>query len=634
MPYLNKIIAPFLIICFVGVIAGPILFLPLQTQAAYPVSIVADSDQPVETAWEIEDVIFEAGNIAENLHQTAVAVWDKAKKMLTWAIGKALNTLLHQLLNTLTNDIVDWIQNGGEPRFVSEGISSYLKDVADKAGGDFVENYLGLGWMCEPFDMEVKFALQEVPTFKEGVTCTLSDVVENIDDFYDNFSNGGWKAWVKLTEPKGNFYGGFLLAEMEKEKKEEEAKAQEEFDAEAGGGFLSMKTCSWYDKDGDLVEKQEDVIGQPSMPDSCNEDMLPCEVFCTNLTPSTLMDETAKKTSTNWLDQINQQIGAATAKAGPYSVYIQAIANALINRLMTEGVGFFRAGVEEYDKDYKKFEDKPDYGDLGAASSTPEIADPSDIEEEKNDATLLIGQLEILQSNLEDMTEDIEQRIENLEKAYDYYDIKTRAALRALEECKLEGYSKWASNKLKKIDDEILPGIKSEIESLEAYVSEATVQDIEDAIALTNNFIDKADEWLDVWEDVGGNTETDSDEDGTSDLDKAEEELDEAREAAIKKIQEVVTAFNGSYDSSDFDGLINEVKTAIKNLSDLSIELNVNPDDQSELENAKALEDEADRYGTNCANYLQMKKDIEEGLTEIKKAVEEIEVDVNVNITQ
>jgi len=617
MTYLKKIIVPILMICLVGLTTGPVLLFPSQAQAGCPVSIVADSDSPAETGWNAKDVIYEGKDIVQQYKQTAIQLWDKSKQMLKWAVGKALNTLLHRLLANMTNDITNWIQNGEEPRFISEGLSDYLWDIADQAGGDFVENYLGLGWMCEPFDMEIKTALLDVPTFEEEVTCTLSDVVDNIDDFYNDFSKGGWAGWIELTKPQNNFYGAFLLAEKKKIEEIEKAKAEAEADALMGRGALSMKDCKWYDKNGNLMEEQTDVRGQPAMPQTCidNTELRPCTYKCETLTPSSLVDETAKKASTNYMDQLNAQIAAATEKAGPFQVYVQAIVNALINRVMTEGVGLLRAGTED---DPRGSFTKPVYGDLGVATSTPAITDPLDIMEEQTDANLVIGQLEILQEDLGEMMEDIQERIDNLEAAYEYYDIYTRASLIILKGCGLPGYKTWAIDKLNELDTEILIDIQDEIDSLEAFVSPTTAKIISDAIALTNTFISEGDDWLEVWEDVGGNAGIDSDGDGTSDLEEAEEDVDEARDAAIEKVQEVVTKFNGSCSSSDFKGLAEEVETVVKKLTDTVIELNVDPDDNSELSGAKALEAETDRYGADCENYKQEKKDLEKALKKIK----------------
>jgi len=110
-------------------------------------------------------------------------VWEQGWELLEWAAGVMLNILLHQLLAMITNDIVNWIENGKTPRFMSEGIGSYLKDAADNATGNFIDQYLGAGWLCEEFDLDIKLALLDVPTFETQAKCSLSDIVDNVSDF-------------------------------------------------------------------------------------------------------------------------------------------------------------------------------------------------------------------------------------------------------------------------------------------------------------------------------------------------------------------------------------------------------------------------------------------------------------------
>ena len=43
------------------------------------------------------------------------------------------------------------------------------------------------------------------------VTCSLNQIVGNINSFFENFRNGGWLAYQKLVS-KNNFYGATIIA--------------------------------------------------------------------------------------------------------------------------------------------------------------------------------------------------------------------------------------------------------------------------------------------------------------------------------------------------------------------------------------------------------------------------------------
>ena len=211
----QKLTASILVICLVGIITGPILLLPNKAQAQCAVYVAGSAPQStgnaLQTGWEALQSVWRNASLAEMIITAGELLWTNAQRLIEWALGVLLNTLLHQILAQLTNDIVNWIQNGDEPRFMTEGLGDYLGRAADVAVGNFIDQYLGAGWLCEPFDLDIKIALLDVPTFEEEVDCTLSDVVDNIEDFYDDFSAGGWTGWIELTKPQNNFYGAFLL---------------------------------------------------------------------------------------------------------------------------------------------------------------------------------------------------------------------------------------------------------------------------------------------------------------------------------------------------------------------------------------------------------------------------------------
>jgi hypothetical protein len=251
-PFSKKILVPLLIICLIGLATGQILLYPKTAKAQWSVYDVVHT--PLQVAWEgLKSVWRAAMQYAE--------VWENSMRLGEWGFGVLLDLLLHQILAQLTNDIVAWIQNDEEPRFLSMNFEDWLKTAADNAVGNFIDQYLGAGWLCEPFDLDVRMALIDVPDFEEKVDCTLDDVVGNIDDFYDDFSVGGWDGWLELTNPKHNFYGAVLLAQDEKMIVEQTAKEERDKELAMGDGALAPKDCYWYDDNGNLVETQEDVFG-------------------------------------------------------------------------------------------------------------------------------------------------------------------------------------------------------------------------------------------------------------------------------------------------------------------------------------------------------------------------------------
>ncbi|MAF20935.1 MAG: hypothetical protein CMI55_04720, partial [Parcubacteria group bacterium] len=178
-PSNKRVIASILIICIVSLTAGSFLLYPRKTQA--------DDDDwanimlnTLEQVWNVLKTIWRAAMKGYEAIQAAIDKWTKSKKLHEWALGVLLNTLLHRLLAQITNNIIAWVQDGSTPRFLSGDLDDWIRDAIDITGGIFVNQYLGAGWLCEPFDLEVQIPLLDVPSFTDEIQCTLPDVVTNI----------------------------------------------------------------------------------------------------------------------------------------------------------------------------------------------------------------------------------------------------------------------------------------------------------------------------------------------------------------------------------------------------------------------------------------------------------------------
>ena len=224
-----------------------------------------------------------------------------------------ISILKRQLLNYMQNQIIDWIQGGGTPRFVTDW-EGFMLDAANRAAGDFAQE-IGLGFMCDPFALQVQLALFPVKKFPEVAGCTLDDIVGNINNFIDDFRSGGWIAYNTAWQPQNNFFGLVLLGWNERSKRVAAALEQDVNEAIAGSGFLNQKKC------------EKDANGK-DIPGTCK-----------TVTPGTVVGETVK-----------QAIGADfdfIVNADDISDFVEAIVNALLNRLITEGVGALKKGLSD-----------------------------------------------------------------------------------------------------------------------------------------------------------------------------------------------------------------------------------------------------------------------------------------------
>lgn len=221
----------------------------------------------------------EATQILNNAELAVIAVKDTitaaASKIISWATGNlwfkenVLDglawTVAKALLSQFTQSIVNWINNGfeGSPAFVTD-LRGFLLDVADQAAGEYINDYLGLGFLCEPFELDIRIALSiqynQARDFQPP-ECTLTDIVDNVEGFLaGDFSQGGWEGWLEMTQrPQNTPYGGYLYSSLEFDAFVAGAQNEQSTLLDFGNGFLSSTIC--FPVDGKT--REDCIISNP-----------------------------------------------------------------------------------------------------------------------------------------------------------------------------------------------------------------------------------------------------------------------------------------------------------------------------------------------------------------------------------
>lgn len=167
-----------------------------------------------------------------------------------------VETIKDRLVHRMVQQTISYIQGGGSPAFV-EDTRQFLIDSADLVAGDFISRYYPN--FCESFGPLLRYQLESAYMSNPApVSCTLSEVVDNVEAFYDSFENGGWIAYGTMIRPENNYYGSFIevnrkIAQLKES--EEEAKKSE---TESGSGFSPTKLCVEFYY---YCEKDETIVG-------------------------------------------------------------------------------------------------------------------------------------------------------------------------------------------------------------------------------------------------------------------------------------------------------------------------------------------------------------------------------------
>jgi len=227
------------------------------------------------------------------------------------------------IIAAITESIINWINSGfdGNPSFI-DNPEAFYTDVANEVTGVFIDQ-LGLGFMCEPFSLQIQIALATPDYFRERAQCTVLDVIDNYDAFMDDFSQGGWAGWISVTQnPQNNPYGAYLIASAELEQRKADAEQEARDDLAQGQGYRSSKKCVEYDTLSGEDCTYQDGICVPNENPRC----LRYEVQTPGITIKTQLEESIG-TSLAQLEMSDEITDA-----------VAAIIMALINKVVTDGV--------------------------------------------------------------------------------------------------------------------------------------------------------------------------------------------------------------------------------------------------------------------------------------------------------
>jgi hypothetical protein len=173
------------------------------------------------------------------------------------------------IVSTLVASTLNWINSGfeGSPAFVQD-LRRTLLEVADIAAGEFIAGIGEVGsFICSPFQLDIQIALaieyQRIRENRPLGECRITEVIDNIEDFYDGVSSGGLEDWIAVTQNPSQYtpYGQLLTAQeaMQMNLLREEEKKRTELNW--GQGIQSGKICETIE--GPRGSKINCIISKP-----------------------------------------------------------------------------------------------------------------------------------------------------------------------------------------------------------------------------------------------------------------------------------------------------------------------------------------------------------------------------------
>lgn len=235
------------------------------------------------------------------------------------------DVIAKRIIDYTVDETVKWVQGGGDPKFISDW-NGFMREAGEMAF-DSVIKEAELSDICEPFALQLRVALIPEARFsKERVDCTISDIVANVQDFYDSFQNGGWLAYGESTKPENNLYMQLVMFDDELNLRTTFNEDQKRQKAATGQGFLSVSVCV----EDDAMQLYSDCISSGNgTPEECSayaQQAKECIKEAVQ-TPGTIVGKALGESMTS------DQEWAANIQS-----WTSALINAAINRLTREGV--------------------------------------------------------------------------------------------------------------------------------------------------------------------------------------------------------------------------------------------------------------------------------------------------------
>ena len=255
-----------------------------------------------------------------------IAVGNCIRFLKNNALRIAIESFGKKSLDLLVDDVVSWIQNGGDPRFIQD-FGDFFDQAKDEAIGEAIVD-LGGADFCTPYQsqqLQLQLISDSPPKLSRRVSCTLSDVTDNVEAFYNDFTQGGWIGYAGLLEPQNNQYGQTIIILDELLRREEEAREAAQTEAIASRGYTSQRQCvEWQVYDEDNVP-HSNPYNDPEVVAGFIDQGL--EVICLRnaiVTPGDTIAEAAAKAHTIDFDYITQDLNS----------YVSQVLDAGIRRLI------------------------------------------------------------------------------------------------------------------------------------------------------------------------------------------------------------------------------------------------------------------------------------------------------------
>jgi hypothetical protein len=202
---------------------------------------VANAQIPVT---DIAHIVETTLGVSENTITALEQTLSTGNQLYAFFEKFAIAGMKKEILDTITDQIVKYVQGGGEPKFVKNW-GDFFGQARLSGAGSIASALQGVN-LCDNFGDSLKSALGEgtggLPPIDFNPNALACDFAPGeLADFHKDFNNGGWDAYLKTLQPNNDALSVYSIAKNAQSKAAYQAQEAAKSEAIAGGGFLSAR---------------------------------------------------------------------------------------------------------------------------------------------------------------------------------------------------------------------------------------------------------------------------------------------------------------------------------------------------------------------------------------------------------
>jgi hypothetical protein len=187
--------------------------------------------KPAYAIFGLGDIVFDPANLAQLVEQ--------------YALNVALQIVKNFIMSEMQKTVLKWVQGNGVPKFIQNWSETLVNAYTQSA-----ISALNSQMQCinmAPFAGQIKLTIGATyPPNSATNVCAVqfqAGLANNLNNFYNNFSNGGWVTFGETLLPDNNYYGALFFTAQAVGNAAQTGQTVAQTQAIANQGWIGKSVC-------------------------------------------------------------------------------------------------------------------------------------------------------------------------------------------------------------------------------------------------------------------------------------------------------------------------------------------------------------------------------------------------------